>query len=484
MPTSTSSGSEARGLDPRPTSSPRRPTADGDGQQARPDRRGHRRSPRPCSASCSTAATPASPIPPSTAGGGSPRPHERAFREEAADYVTPDLGVGRRCHVRADRPLAAGPLPRRSSSQRHIPKILSGRGDVVPVLLRARGRLGPRRHPHPGRRATATAGSSTGRRSGARGAYHADWAMCLARTDWDVPKHRGLTWFAVPTDAEGVTVRQIRQINGNAEFCEEFLDDVDRHRRRPHRRGQPRAGPSPRRCSSTSAAPASPAPPCASRARWRPTSSRWPAAPAASTTRWPARPSPGPTSTTTPSTTSAAGSPPACGHRPTPDPAVAAYSKLAAGMLTPDRGPAGPGDRRQRARCAWAAGTTTRPDRPSIDYLNGRQIAIAAGTNEMQRNGIGERVLGLPREPSFDYDQAVQRGAAQRTRLERQGRLTATRRPRMSERDARPLSAAPCPTGRAVSPEHPATPISRIWTCRARSTCHDHPGQICCRTRQ
>ena len=53
-----------------------------------------------------------------------------------------------------------------------------------------------------------------------------DMAMCIARTDWDVPKHSGLTMFIVPMDTPGVSPRPLRQITGEAEFCETFLDDV------------------------------------------------------------------------------------------------------------------------------------------------------------------------------------------------------------------------------------------------------------------
>ncbi|MEQ6900374.1 acyl-CoA dehydrogenase family protein [Nocardioides sp. YIM 152588] len=57
-------------------------------------------------------------------------------------------------------------------------------------------------------------------------AYAGDYALCLARTDWDAPKHRGLTMFIVPIHHEGVTLRRIRMVAGASDFCEEFFDDV------------------------------------------------------------------------------------------------------------------------------------------------------------------------------------------------------------------------------------------------------------------
>ncbi|HEU4840181.1 MAG TPA: acyl-CoA dehydrogenase family protein [Ilumatobacteraceae bacterium] len=330
-------------------------------------------------------------------GGGLSAAHERAFREEAADYVTPDLGVaGGVTFGPIGRSLLGHATP--EFLQRHIPKILSG--EEIWCQFYSEPEAGS---DLAGIRTRATRDGDhwilNGSKIWSSGAHYADWAMCLARTDWDVPKHRGLTWFAVPTDAAGVTVNQITQINGNAEFCEEFLDDVivtDDDIIGEVNRGwavtqtmlvyERGAGES----NVTVLEPRALAPDLVALAQ----------------------------------RVGRTGDPVVrqaiarahvndyaqfhLGRRiaarlrasATPDAAVAAYSKLAAGTFTPIR-----------ARLAleiggsealtWAKGDE-RAQRPAIDYLNGRQIAIAAGTNEMQRNGIGERVLGLPREPSFD----------------------------------------------------------------------------------
>ncbi|MBT2364688.1 acyl-CoA dehydrogenase family protein [Streptomyces sp. ISL-10] len=54
----------------------------------------------------------------------------------------------------------------------------------------------------------------------------ADWCELLVRTRPDAPGHRGITWLAMPMDAPGVTVRPLRTLAGSAEFAEVFLDEV------------------------------------------------------------------------------------------------------------------------------------------------------------------------------------------------------------------------------------------------------------------
>ncbi|WP_099022040.1 acyl-CoA dehydrogenase family protein [Mycolicibacterium palauense] len=57
-------------------------------------------------------------------------------------------------------------------------------------------------------------------------AFAGDYGLMLARTDWTVPKHEGLTMFLVPIKSPGITMRRIKQVDGSEEFCEEFFDGL------------------------------------------------------------------------------------------------------------------------------------------------------------------------------------------------------------------------------------------------------------------
>jgi alkylation response protein AidB-like acyl-CoA dehydrogenase len=155
-------------------------------------------------------------------GLGLSRAHQRAFTEESFPYDmpygfnVPTLGI-----------LAATLLDYGTHEQKaeHLPKSLSGEALWVQFLSEPSG-------------GSDLAGCLTradpdgdvfimnGSKIWSSGAADADWAMCLARTNWDVPKHRGLTMFLMEIHQPGVTVEQIRQVDGSMEFCQEFFDDV------------------------------------------------------------------------------------------------------------------------------------------------------------------------------------------------------------------------------------------------------------------
>jgi alkylation response protein AidB-like acyl-CoA dehydrogenase len=66
----------------------------------------------------------------------------------------------------------------------------------------------------------------TGQKIWTSHAQVADYCELLARTDPDAPKHRGITWMVMPMDSPGITVRPMRTLTGESEFSEMFLDEV------------------------------------------------------------------------------------------------------------------------------------------------------------------------------------------------------------------------------------------------------------------
>ena len=66
----------------------------------------------------------------------------------------------------------------------------------------------------------------TGQKVWTSGAQHSKWCMLVARTDADVPKHKGLTYFLMDMEQDAVQVRPLRQITGESEFNELFIEEA------------------------------------------------------------------------------------------------------------------------------------------------------------------------------------------------------------------------------------------------------------------
>jgi alkylation response protein AidB-like acyl-CoA dehydrogenase len=329
-------------------------------------------------------------------GRGLSETHERIFSEEADQYVTPDFGaVG----LVTFGPIGRSMLAHASAEflAVHIPKILAG--EALWCQFYSEPEAGS---DLAGIRTRATRDGDNwvirGSKIWTTGALNADFAMCLARTDWQATKHRGLTWFGVPTSAPGVTIRPIVLVDGNAGFCEETLDDVvvsDSDVIGDINDGwsvaqtmlvyERRAGE-----GFNIAEPRELAPDLVSLAR-KVNRLKDPVARQAIARAHINDYAQHHLGKRLFAELAAAAS---------PNPALAAYIKLAGGALVPER-----------VRLAMEIGGShvlawddgdSEELHVATEYLTGRIASIGGGTNEVQRNGIGERVLGLPREPSFD----------------------------------------------------------------------------------
>jgi alkylation response protein AidB-like acyl-CoA dehydrogenase len=343
-------------------------------------------------------------------GQGLTAEHERIWYEESASYALP-VAAGVATYVTLGIVLPTV-LAHGSEEQKRdwIPKMLSGEETWAQLLSEpaAGSDLA-------GLRTRATRDGDQWVINGAKvwssGADMADFGICLARTDWEVPKHRGLTWFKVPLDDSRVTVRPIREINGSAAFCEEFLDDVivgDEMVIGAVNGGWPiastllayeRAGGShgghgiiasaeaPRGPGLSRQLPADLVALAHARGLENDPATRQLIARVHVNDYMQAQ--------LADRVTQLARSGKA-------NPAAASLLKLGIGEVQPRRAQLAM-EIAGRAGIAWDADDED-AGATALNYLSGRVMSIGGGSDQIQRNIIAERLLGLPREPSFDTD--------------------------------------------------------------------------------
>jgi alkylation response protein AidB-like acyl-CoA dehydrogenase len=161
-------------------------------------------------------------VPKEYGGQGLTPDHQRALNDESVGYAIPRL-----IQIPTFVPCMAVLLEFGTEEQklRHIPAILKGEEIWMQFLSEPSGG------------SDVAAALTTAVRDGdewvvngskvwTTGAWFSDYGLCLLRTNWDVPKHRGLSVFIIKIHQPGIELHRIEMINGSKEFCQEFITDL------------------------------------------------------------------------------------------------------------------------------------------------------------------------------------------------------------------------------------------------------------------
>jgi alkylation response protein AidB-like acyl-CoA dehydrogenase len=155
-------------------------------------------------------------------GAGLTNAHQTVFNQEIVGYQYPD-----RTQVPTFSPCAAVILEFGTHEQKleHLTAIMKGEEIWMQMLS------------EPGSGSDVAGATTTAVRDGdmwvvngskiwTTGAWWSDWALALVRTNWDVPKHRGMSVFMVKIHQPNIEINRIEMLNGAKEFCQEFMTDL------------------------------------------------------------------------------------------------------------------------------------------------------------------------------------------------------------------------------------------------------------------